>query len=343
MPTPSSSSSASSGRWLGWYRQMLLIRRVEERIVTQYAEQDAVYARRGVPAHTIKCPTHLSIGQEAAAVGLCDALGTDDVAFSTHRCHAHYLAKGGSLPAMMAELFGRVAGCSRGKGGSMHLVDPSVGMMGASAIVGGTIPLATGAALAFQLRREPRVAVAFFGDGAVEEGVFHEGLNVASLRKLPVVFACENNFYATLSHISSRQSAPIAQHAASYGAVGVALDGDDVSQVAAVAHQAVARARQGGGPTLIEVRAYRWMPHVGTTPDTGKMRRSAEELAEWMARCPVAFARRRLVAAGVPEADIAAVEAQVDTQIEDAVAFAHASPEPLPDEIVQHVGAGAQT
>lgn len=333
---------AQDGQWYRSYRAMLLVRRVEERIVRQYAEQNAVYARKETPEHTIKCPTHLSIGQEAAAVGVCDALRKDDVVFSTHRCHAHYIAKGGSIRTMMAELYGRVTGCARGKGGSMHLLDPDVGMLGASAIVGGAIPLSLGAALSFQMRREPHIGVAFFGDGAVEQGVFHEAMNVASVRKLPVLFVCENNFYATLSHVETRQRMPIVGHAASYGIEGIALDGDDVVAVNRAASAAVDRARSGGGPTLLEVRAYRWMSHVGTDPDTGKMRRSAEELASWNARCPIVHARAELKRLGATDADIASIDADVDAVIEDAVAFATASPEPKTSELLEHVGAGMQ-
>jgi pyruvate dehydrogenase E1 component alpha subunit len=243
---------------------------------------------------------------------------------------------------MMAELFGKVDGCARGKGGSMHLVDPSVGMLGASAIVGGSIPLAVGAALSQKMRGTDRVAVAFFGDGAVEQGVFHEALNVAALRALPALFVCENNFYATLSHVSARQPVPIADRAASYGAAGVAVDGDDVTSVLRAAREAVARARSGGGPTLLEIRAYRWMGHVGTEADTGKMRRSAEELAEWRRRCPIDRARRDLLAPGVKDDDIAAIESRVHDAIEDAVRFARESPEPASSELFLHLGAEAQ-
>jgi pyruvate dehydrogenase E1 component alpha subunit len=324
---------------LACYRSMLLVRRVEERIIRQYAEQNAYFARKETPPHTIKCPTHLSIGQEAAAVGVCEPLSKSDVAFSTHRCHAHYLAKGGDVRAMMAELYGRATGCARGKGGSMHLVDTSVGMLGASAIVGGSIPLAVGAALSFKMRGEPHVGVAFFGDGAVEQGVFHEAMNVSSLRKLPVLFVCENNMYATLSHVESRQPTPIAARAASYGAVGVSLEGDDVMAVAEAARAAVRRARAGEGPTLLEIKAYRWMSHVGTEPDTGKMRRSAEELAAWKARCPVVRAREKLLSLGTPEAELREVEQSVDAQIEDAVRFACESPEPAVSELFEDVGA----
>lgn len=325
------------------YRRMLLVRRAEERVIQQYAEQNAAFARKESPEHTIKCPTHLSIGQEAAAVGVCSTLEATDVVYSTHRCHAHYLAKGGSPRAMMAELFGRVTGCGRGKGGSMHLVDMEVGMMGASAIVGGSIPLAAGAALSFQLRKLPHVAVAFFGDGAVEQGVFHESLNVAAVKKLPVLFVCENNFYATLSHVGGRQPTPIAERAASYGVPGVRVTGDDVAPVERAARAAVARARAGHGPTLLEVEAYRWMSHVGTEPDTGKMKRSAEELGHWKDRCPVVNGRRTLLAAGMSESQVTALDRDVEGVLDEAMDFARKSPLPALDELMDHLGAGAQS
>ena len=173
----------------------------------------------------------------------------------------------------------------------MHLIDVGVGMLGASAIVGGSIPLAVGAAMSASLRGETRVAVAFFGDGAVEQGVFHECLNLAALRRLPVIFACENNLYATLSHVRARQAAPIHARAASYGMPGVAVDGTDVEAVRAVATEAAERARRGEGPTLIEATAYRWMSHVGTEFDTGRMQRTQDELDAWRARCPLVIAR----------------------------------------------------
>lgn len=324
------------------YRRILLARRVEEWVIHQYAEQNTVFARKEEPALSIRCPTHLSIGQEACAVGVAAALGPGDVGFSTHRCHAHYLAMGGDVNRMVAELFGREAGCAHGKGGSMHLVDTSVGMMGASAIVGGSIPLAVGAALAASMRAESTVAVAFFGDGAVEQGVFHESLNLASLRRLPVLFVCENNGYATLSHTSSRQAAPIAPRAASYGMTGVLADGTDVHAVLRVAREAVARARAGEGPTLIELTAYRWMSHVGTEYDTGRMRRSQQELDEARARCPLARARARLEADGVAGVRFDAAEAEVRAQIAAAVEFARVSPEPPPAALFQHLaGEGA--
>jgi TPP-dependent pyruvate/acetoin dehydrogenase alpha subunit len=321
---------------------MLLIRRVEERIIEQYDAQNESLSRGEQPQQAIRCPTHLSIGQEAAATGVCAALRSDDTVFSTHRCHAHYLAKGGSVSRMMAELFGKATGCSRGKGGSMHLVDPSVGMLGASAIVGGSIPLALGAALSYQLRKQPRVAVAFFGDGAVEQGVFHEALNLAALRKLPVILACENNFYATLSHISTRQTTAIADRAKSYGMLGIAVDSDDVLVVAEVARNAVARARMGEGPTLLEIRAYRWMSHVGTELDTGKMRRSLEELEAWRARCPIEHARRELARAGVSQEALRAMDESARSLVEAAVRLAGEAAEPAAAELFEHTGARLQ-
>jgi acetoin:2,6-dichlorophenolindophenol oxidoreductase subunit alpha len=336
---PSVKAAEALGRL---FEAMLLIRRVEERIIAQYSAQNEALARGEQPANAIRCPTHLSIGQEAAAVGVCSALRRDDTAFSTHRCHAHYLAKGGSVSRMMAELFGKASGCAGGKGGSMHLVDTGVGMLGASAIVGGSIPLALGAALSYQLRAEPRVAVAFFGDGAVEQGVFHEAMNIAALRKLPVVLACENNFYATLSHVSTRQTLPIAERAKSYGIPGIAVDGDDVRVVAEVARGAVDRARGGAGPTLLEIRAYRWMSHVGTEHDTGKMRRSLAELDAWRARCPIERARRELAREGFSEEALRVVEDRVRDIVEEAVRFAKEASEPATADLFRHVGARLQ-
>lgn len=319
------------------YARLLLVRRVEEWVIQQYAEQNAAFARGEQPALSIRCPTHLSIGQEAAAVGVAAALSPGDVAFSTHRCHAHYLAMGGDLARMVAELLGREAGCARAKGGSMHLVDVSVGMLGASAIVGGSIPLAVGAALSSSMRGAPGVAVAFFGDGAVEQGVFHECLNLASLRRLPVIFACENNLYATLSHVSARQVTPIHARAAAYAMPGEAVDGSDVEAVLAATRRAVARARAGQGPTLIEAAVYRWMSHVGTEFDTGKMRRTQAELDAWRARCPLDLCRAALTSEGVAEARFEAEEAAVRRRIEAAVAAAARSPEPSPEALFQHI------
>src|SRR5213594_4101215 len=207
-------------RLKAFYVQMARIRRAEEAIVALYAEQE------------IRCPTHLAIGQEAVAVGVCQALRDGDTVLSGHRCHAHYLAKGGSTRGMFAELYGKATGCCGGKGGSMHLTTPEVGMLGASAIVAGSVPLAVGSALAASLRGIDEVAVAFFGDAAMEQGVTHESLAFAALRRLPVLFVCENNLYATNSPLTARQVAKdIAPRGAAHGVPGVIVDGNDVVAV----------------------------------------------------------------------------------------------------------------
>lgn len=258
------------------HENLILIRLTEEAIVAEYGNQE------------MKCPVHLSIGQEAVAVGVCEALEHTDVAFSTHRCHSHYLAKGGELNAMIAELYGRKTGCAAGLGGSMHLIDERVGMMGASAIVGGSIPLAVGAALSFKMDKAPHVAVTFFGDGASEEGVFHESLSFAALHKLPVLFICENNFAATASPLEARRPIDnIFEHGKVFGIPGVRVDGNQLPEVLQAAQEAVERARAGNGPSLIEARTYRWMKHVGPEEDKTSGNRTPEEWEQWKQKCPV--------------------------------------------------------
>lgn len=319
------------------WKRMQLVRRFEEHIIHQYDYQNGLFAQKQVPPWTIKCPTHLSIGQEATAVGACAPLGDADVVFSTHRCHAHYIAKGGDVGRGLAEMYGRSTGCGQGKGGSMHLVDPSVGMMGASAIVGGSIPLAVGAALAAQLRGQSLVSMAFFGDGATEQGVFSESLGFAALRRLPLVLFCENNGYATLSHITTRQDVPISQRGAGFGVPSIDVDGNDVLAVRDAMRVATDRARAGEGPTLIVGTTYRWYAHVGTEPDTGNMRRSQAELEAWKARCPVANARAALLRAGVAEAELAADEAEIEATMSAGIAFARSSPEPVAADLYTSV------
>ena len=302
------------------YVEMVRIRKAEEMIVALYPEQE------------IRCPTHLSIGQEAVAVGVCQALTVRDVVLSGHRCHAHYLAKGGSLAAMFAELYGKATGCGSGKGGSMHLVWPETGMLGASAIVAGTVPIAVGRALAAVLQGAEEVAVAFFGDAAIEQGVTHESFNFASLRRLPVLFVCENNLYATNSPLSVRQPSPdIWSRAAAYFMPGVAVDGNDVVGVYLAAKAAVERARRGEGPTLIEAKTYRWREHVGPNYDVELGYRTQVELDEWMAKDPLRLYADRLDALGIlTSSERAAIDAQVEADVAAAVQFAKASPFPEP-------------
>ncbi len=300
------------------HRRMLRIRRIEEAIADHY------------PKGEMKCPVHLSIGQEAVAVGVCAPLTTKDHVYSNHRCHSHYLAKEGDLPAMMAELFGRSTGCARGKGGSMHLVDFSVGMMGASALVAGTIPMAAGSALAFQRAGEPRVAVTFFGDGATEEGILYESLNFAALKKLPVLFVCENNGYATYSSVSARQAVTSsAERARGFGLPAFQIDGNDVLAVQAAASEAVARARAGEGPTYLECITYRLRDHVGPAWDHAVGYRTREEVEAWMARCPVekmGTSRDRDV-----------WEAEIAEEIRDAFEYARSSPFPAREDLLEEV------
>lgn len=302
------------------YVAMRRIRRAEETIAALYPEQE------------IRCPTHLSIGQEAGAAGVCLALRVTDTAVSTHRCHAHYIAKGGSLRGMFAELYGRATGCCGGKGGSMHLTAPEVGMLGASAIVAGSVPLAVGTALAATMAGTDEVGVAFFGDAAMEQGVTHESLALAALRRLPVLFVCENNLYATNTPLRARQAgSDLAQRAAGHWLPGVTVDGSDVVAVYRAARTAVERARSGKGPTLIEVKTYRFREHVGPNYDTDLGYRTQAELDHWMAREPVGALARRLERAGVlAPGRRAALDTQVEAEIADAVAFAKSSPFPEP-------------
>ena len=302
------------------YVAMRRIRRVEETIAALYPEQE------------IRCPTHLSIGQEAGAAGVCLGLRTSDTAVSTHRCHAHYLAKGGDMRAMFAELYGKATGCCGGKGGSMHLTAPEVGMLGASAIVGGSVPLAVGTALAAKMAGTDEVAVAFFGDAAMEQGVTHESLALAALRRLPVLFVCENNLYATNTPLRTRQAgSDLAERAAGHWLPGVSVNGSDVIAVYRAARAAVERARRGDGPTLIEVKTYRFREHVGPNYDIDLGYRTQAELDRWMAREPVGALARRLERVGVlPASRRAELDAQVEAEIADAVAFAKSSPFPEP-------------
>jgi TPP-dependent pyruvate/acetoin dehydrogenase alpha subunit len=264
------------------------------------------------------------MGHEAVAVGVCAALRGSDVVFPYYRSHGWYLAKGGNLKAMMAELFGRETGCSRGWGGSMHLIDLSAGVMGTSAIVAGTISHAAGVALTFRMRGQDSVAVAVFGDGATEEGVFHETMNFAALRKLPVVFVCENNLYATNTHIRDRQSQPeIYRHAERFGIPGVQADGNDVLAVHAQAARAIDRARRGEGPTLIEFHTYRIVEHCGVNEDDDLGYRTLEEVNAWRARGPLERARDL-----VTDAERTRMIEEIETEIDGACAHAHSAPWP---------------
>jgi len=300
------------------YRVMLRIRRVEEALALRYGEQQ------------MRCPMHLCIGQEAIATGVCAALRDDDIAYSNHRAHGHYLAKGGDLNAMVAELYGRATGCCGGRGGSMHLIDLKVGFHGATPIVGGTVPLAVGAAWAARLRGEDRVGVTFFGDGCFEEGVVHESMNFAVLHRLPVLFVCENNNFSVYTPLAERQPArPIHAVAQAHGMSTWTGDGNDVEAVALIAREAVARARAGEGPQFLEFDTYRWCEHCGPNFDELNYR-SAEEIAAGKERCPVTRTRSKLEREHRLDPNhLDAMEQDIAREIDATFRFALASPLPL--------------
>jgi TPP-dependent pyruvate/acetoin dehydrogenase alpha subunit len=304
-------------------RAMILIREFDE-LAIQLRVAGKIYGA-----------VHPYVGQEAVAVGVCANLGTTDRVTSTHRGHGHCIAKGADIRRMMAELFGRVDGYCKGRGGSMHIADFAVGMLGANGIVGGGLPIACGAALAAQLEGKGAVTVCFFGDGAAAEGEFHEALNIASVWKLPIVFVCENNQYAANNAVRVQHArVEIAAHAGAYDMPGVVADGNDVLAVRAATGVAVARARRGDGPSLLECKTYRWHFHaMRATPPPES--RSADEIASWKARDPIARLERHVLAEGaLTAAEIAALRERVAADLADAVAFAEASPFPDPKDLL---------
>ncbi|MBI4583908.1 MAG: thiamine pyrophosphate-dependent dehydrogenase E1 component subunit alpha [Planctomycetes bacterium] len=304
---------------------MQTIRRCEERLAKAH--------QQGL----IPGACHTYVGQEAVAAGVCAHLRKDDVIFSTHRGHGHALAKGVSPRELIAELFGRATGCSRGRGGSMHLFAPEVGLMGTTGIVGPNILQAAGAGYSFKLLRSDRVSAAFFGDGAVQNGAFHEGLNMASIWKLPVLFVCENNQYATEVPFRYASGSPsVAARGQAYGLPGVEVDGNDVLAVHAAAGEAVERARKGGGATLLECKTYRTRPHAEGMADFGY--RSREEVEAWKARDPILRLQRQLLEKGLAgEAELRAIDQEVEAMVDDAARFAEASPWPDPATAADHV------
>lgn len=315
----------SSEQVLGLYRQMLLIRRCEEQLARSH--------QRGL----VHGACHTYVGQEAIAVGVCAHLRHEDVVFSTHRGHGHALAKGVSPVALMAELYGRANGCSHGRGGSMHLFAPEVGLMGTSGIVGPCILQAAGAGYSFRLLKKDNVAVAFFGDGAVNNAAFHEGVNLAAIWKLPVLFVCENNQFATEVPFKEVAGNPnVAARGEVYGLPGIELDGNDVQAIHDATRDAIARARSGDGPTLFECKTYRTRPHAEGMGDFTY--RSREEVQAWKAKCPIERFRDCIVTFGLAApSQLDAIDAAIQKEVEQAHAEAEASPWPDPKTAAAHV------
>lgn len=309
------------------FRDMLRIRLIEEEIERRYHQDQ------------MKTPIHLVIGQEATSVGCCAALRREDLLYSSHRTHGNYLAKGGDLKAMLCEMHCRANGCAGSRGGSMHLIDKRVGMAGTSAIVGGAMPIAAGSALAAQLQGLERISVVFFGDAATEEGVASESLNFAALKKLPVIFFCENNFYSVQSPLATRQPPrEVYKWATGYGMPGVLVDGTNVLDVYEAAHQAVERARAGEGPTFIEARVYRFRAHGGAGDDSHTGYRDAAEREAWGKVCPVESYFQFLVDAGVMNPKQREVMyAEIVREIAEAFEYALSSPNPIEQDLYTHV------
>ena len=304
--------------------QMLLIRAFEESAEQLYLQ--------GMIHGTM----HLSIGQEGSAVGSIAALRADDYILSTHRGHGHCIAKGAQVGGMMAEFMGKETGYCRGRGGSMHMADVATGNLGANGIVAGGVPMAAGVGLSIQMQRQDKVILVFFGDGAANEGAFHESLNLASIWNLPVIYLCENNQYAmSMSVARSMNVDDVSARAASYNIPGVTVDGNDTIAVYEATRDAAARARSGGGPTLIEAKTYRYKGHS----KSDKQRyRTKEEVQEWQEKDPIGRLSRQMVEAGLlTDAELTALEQRVADEIQAAIAYAQASPDPDPGSILEGV------
>jgi TPP-dependent pyruvate/acetoin dehydrogenase alpha subunit len=318
---PRRRGGVSQDRLRGLYREMLLIRRFEEQVEERFR------------AGELSGFLHVAIGQEAVAVGVCQAMADGDVFASTHRAHAHALARGMHPNVLMAELYGKLEGCSRGYGGSMHLYDVEIGFLGANAVVGGGLPAMTGAALAFKLRKEPRVAVAFFGDGATNIGTFHESLNLGQLWQVPAVYVCENNHYAESTPAS--QQLPIkdlTKRAVAYGMHTVSVDGQDVEEVLRAATRSLEYARSGKGPVFLLCETYRLVGHYVGDPQIYRPKEEIKKLRE--TQDPLDVTRAKL---DLSDDELASIEREVEELVEGAVAFAKAGTDPKPEDALKNV------
>jgi TPP-dependent pyruvate/acetoin dehydrogenase alpha subunit len=309
------------------YFDMLRIRKVQLHIESLYHLDE------------MKTPIHLSIGQEAIAVGVCANLCRDDYISSSHRSHGHYLAKGGDLKALIAELYCRDTGCSKGRGGSMHLVDTAVGHMGSSSIVGGGIPIGTGLGLSIQMKGEDRVSIVLFGDGAADEGVLYESINFAILKKLPVIYIYENNQFSVCSHVSARQAGEIIFHKTPTDLMtSYKVNGNAVLEVYEAAQYAVQRARKKQGPTFIECKTYRVRGHAGAGSDEKLGYRPLEEIRAWESKCPVHNFLQALLDSGIlNEEKLREMDAIIEREIDEAFRFAQESPLPKASDVTKYL------
>jgi pyruvate dehydrogenase E1 component alpha subunit len=309
------------------YRKMVTIRLFEEKIID-------LYARGLVPGLA-----HLYVGEEAIAVGVCANLRDEDFITSTHRGHGHVIAKGAELKYMMAELFGKKTGYCKGKGGSMHIADVAIGILGANGIAGGGLPIAIGAGLSAKMRKTDQVTACFFGDASSNHGTFHESLNFAAVHRLPVIFVCENNTYGiSVSQKQHQAIKDISIRAAAYNMPGITIDGNDVMAVYDTCGKAIQRARAGEGPSLVECKTYRWRGHHEGDPNQGKRYRTMEEIQEWMKKCPIKRFEGKLVSEKIlTQPKIKKIWEGVQKEIDDSVEFANQSPFPQPQDLYEDV------
>ncbi|HAF60596.1 MAG TPA: pyruvate dehydrogenase (acetyl-transferring) E1 component subunit alpha [Clostridiales bacterium UBA9856] len=317
----------SKDQLLAWYETMYKMRRFEEEVFEFY--------KQGLMPGL----AHLYMGEEAVATGVCAALNDSDFIGSTHRGHGHLIARGADIKRMMAEILGKVDGYCRGKGGSMHIMAMDKGILGANGIVGGGIPIATGAAYMAKYKKTGQVAVSFFGDGASNEGTFHESINMAAAWDLPVIYVLENNLYGISVDIRDVTNTPnLADRAIGYGIPGVIVDGMDVTEVYEAAKAAIERARSGAGPTLIECKTYRWQGHHVGDPATYRKRKSETEKEDWMAKCPIDCLKAEMLSTKKAKAsDFEAIETAVNKEIEESVNFAKESPYPDVSEVFHDI------
>lgn len=309
------------------FKNLLYIRLVEEKICELYPEQE------------MRCPVHLCIGQEAIAVALCENLEKKDLVFSNHRCHGHYLAKGGDLNEFFAEIYGKVTGCSKGRGGSMHLIDLNVNFMGSTPIVGGIIPVAVGAAFTQSYKKTNKIVVVFFGDAATEEGVFYESLNFAKLKNLPVLFVCENNLYSVYTPISLRQpKRRITKLVAAHGIPSYFEEGNNVIKAYELSKKVLGSIRKGNGPVFIEFSTYRYLEHCGPYDDINLGYRNIEELNEWKAKDPLKIIEKDILESNLlSKNEINQIKEQIQKEINNAVKFAKSSSFPAESELNKYI------